>query len=100
MTESSNTNIPLERTENAPTPRQMRMAYTLAKYEQMRLESNSEWQPWQGLRDLVSAGLSSGVNMGDSLINELCKIGQMEQRPSRDGSGLLVKRRYDAPNIA
>lgn len=99
MTESSNTNMPLERTQNAPTPRQMRLAYTLAKYEQMRLESNSEWQSWQGLRDMVAAGLSSGVNMGDSLINELCKIGQMEQRPSRDGSGLLVKRRYDAPNI-
>ena len=100
MSDSVNQNMPLERTDNAPTPRQMRMAYTLAKYEQMRLESNSEWQPWQGLRDLVAAGLSSGVNMGDSLINELCKIGQLEQKPSRDGGGLLVKRRYDAPNIA
>ncbi len=99
MSESSNTNIPLERTENEPTPRQMRLAYTLAKHEQMRLENAGEWQSWQGLRDLVAAGLSSGVNMGDSLINELCKIGQMEQRPSRDGGGLLVKRRYDAPNI-
>jgi len=100
MSNAENQNIPLERTDNAPTPRQMRLAYTLAKYEQMRLESNSEWQSWQGLRDLVAAGLSSGVNMGDSLINELCKIGQMEQKPSRDGGGLLVKRRYDAPNIA
>jgi hypothetical protein len=98
MSNVANQNMPLERTENAPTPRQKRLAYTLAKYEQMRLERAGTWQSWAGLRDLLSESLACGVNMGDSLINELCKQGHFEIRET--DSGRQVKRRYDAPNIA
>jgi hypothetical protein len=97
MIESSNANMPLERTESAPTPRQMRLAYTLSKYEQMRLERDLEWQSWAGLRDLLTESKAVGA-LADALINELCKQGHFEIRDA--DSGQQVKRRYDAQNIA
>lgn len=68
-----------------------RRAYTVAKYHQAVETDGKAWQAWAGVRDLICAGIACSPNTADSMINELCKAGQLEVTDRDDGRFIKIR---------
>lgn len=68
-----------------------RRAYTVAKYMQAVETDGKAWQAWAGVRDLICAGIACSPNTADSMINELCKAGQLEVTDRDDGRFIKIR---------